>query len=886
MTATSARNGEAKPASSLLIRPLLFVVWSLAVAVSAVGIYLTWTGGYTPLLPTFERVASRAAVSLPASPGVQYGGSVCARQLTAPVLAYWLGLPSDRSLATDDSAAAAGGESLEAQLDAHAVVTSLRQRRRELSLQLRQKPLHRALHTWYGLSTAALPQLVQQQLRNDTDAMARIDEALARHSSLDASFWLPHARPLEVTLDATLEDATSLSLSGLVPDYGERLALSDFSPVLLAVPRLAEPYDRERSGGQVLDDAEADPFDTLASYFGGAVSEQEAEAGRARPSLRGVAARLLSRASRPSVASPSSRPVVYSNLTAAACAVVFVPHTAPRTGDAFPRWLDTGHGPDSLIASLNDEGFGFARSLDFVPVAHSDLSYPASLRQLPFPLPLLSDRWHEALQRSAALEPYVVELRYLVPLKLSWPVANSTGQFVDVAVPASVRIVVRVQPGLAVDFGWGVYASDVRIPSVSPAASTSPAAATPPLLRIDGYVDYRNYEWNAERYHTRLQRENLPFHFARNFSFQPTEAVDNTGRQAASPAAVSAVEQPLPVCTIADAPGYWASQNSSLASIGARDWRDMSALPQTSRGMSYFADTCVYRPIPWREALTCLAQRYPTIHWFGDSNSRRDVRALYTAGRWLDAKYSCEDASDLVVAGNVTGNVSQQGWPYPLPPDTPLFGQQSRAHFRLPGQPGEPLSSNDTTGAWLRFHFVEGLSGDGPSPAHYFSDGPADLLIFGLGSWEPMLFQWDYSTHTLTDVHRDQQHNVTRQLLDAAALIHQHYVVPNPNITLVYRTAPPIAEHRIQVDGRHYAHARIEAFKRRIVRVLKNSVIGERLKVWDTQQLYSYKLHTPHSEDGAEMCSIGHVGPVTIRTELNTLLHVLCSTSGVLSDGG
>ena len=880
----------------------------------------------------------------------------CARQLSSPVLAYWLGLPIPSASDGEDShsqRAAASGELLQ-QLDVQSVIAALRADRHRTTLQVRERQLESALQAWFGSSVAMLPGLAQQRLRADDTLIQQIDNhlnATTPHTAVSSttSLWLSLSALLHFDFATTLSDVTTLSLTELIPvPVEEQVALSSQRPVLLAVPSLYAPFAEEQVFGSSAspNQPSGDPFSSLASYHervaGGGPS-----ASSTRPSLRGTAARLISSASLPSDRS-ASRSVLYSNLSpAAACAVVFVPHVRPRANDAFPRWLDTNHGPDSLVVSLNDDEFEFARSLDFVPVVHSDLSYPSSLSELPFPLSLMHDSWQLNLQQSRVLEPYEVTVRHTVAVNLSWQLSGSDVKL-HTTVPVSVRVAMQVQPGIAVDLGWGVYASDVQLPSLSSISSAAAPSNASAVLRLRGYVDYRNFEWNAERHNTRLQREALSLSFADNFSFVPStdgiidsseELKANTAGQSNTTAAnetrvVSArvsPPPPPPVCSAADGRGYWAAQGTPLARIGNFSWSELSALPTTARGMSYFGDGCVYRPFSWQEGLTCLAQRYPSIHWFGDSNSRRDIRTLYTAGRWLDVAFSCEDWEDSVLAGNVTN--PNFGWPYPTPSDSPVFINNEHVKLRLPGGPGEPLSANGTTGAWIKFDFLAGLSGDMKTPDSYFTSGPADLLILGLGSWEPMMFQWDMSSQPQFDLRRYndsefEKHNLTRNLLDAAALIHKHYVLPNPNVTIVLRTAPAMAEHVTQLDSRHYSHQRIESFKRRIVRVLQSSVIRERLKIWvsiqqpprfkltivlvqarpvmlhllstaqrgysahlsrivglscvllpqDIQQLYSYKLHSLPSDDGSELCSNSHVGPVTIRTELNVLFHALCPT--------
>ena len=874
-----------RPARGVVLLLLLLSLLLYLVA-AGLGLSVLWSSGRLAWFLSSTRPSSglfhEPSVSVPSS-----RTATCAGQLTSPVLAYWLGLPLSSSPRSSNNrpASTAVSDELIQVLDVRSVIAAFRADRRKLTLQIRQSQLERAMQTWLGSSTAALPSLLLQRLRlTDRATSQRVDDALILSASSGdtsalALFWRSITPPLEFEFNATVSAVTTLSLYTLVPGQDQRRALSSRQPFLLAVPRLDEPYERERSSNTAAgsDDLATDPFEALVRYTEQTtVSSADSVVRAASPSLRGTAAHLMSIASLPSTA-PQSRSVLYANLSSPACAMVVVPHVQPRSSDRFPRWLDTGHGPDSLIASLNDDGFEFARSLDFVPVAHSDLSYPSSLSELPFPLPLMSDSWHGHLQQSAVLEAYEVEVQHTTPVALSWQPLNSSGAAVNVIVPVSVRIVVRVQPGVAVDFGYGIYASDVHNPLVSspPARPTSSSAYSSLQLRVQGYVDYRNYEWNAELHHSRLQRESLPFQFASQFRFLPSLTRDGSD-------AVK-MQRPLAVCSTADEPGYWAAQRSPLANDAPPSRNDTAMLPRTVRGMSYFSSTCAYRAFSWDEALSCLATRYPNIHWLGDSNSRRDVRTLYTAGRWLDAAFSCEENLDGVLAGTVADTTGSRavGWPYPLPIDSPVLLDLERVHLRLPAREGEPLSANGTSGARLWYEFVFGFSGDNKLPASYLDRGPADLLILGLGSWEPMLFQWDLSTHPLFDMrrYRDsefERRNVTRQLLDAADLIHRNYVLPNPNVTIVLRTAPATAEHAVIVDHRHYSHQRIQSFKRRIVRILRSSIIGERLLVWDVQQLYSYKLHALPSEDGSELCENGHVGPVTIRTELNVLFHALC----------
>lgn len=55
---------------------------------------------------------------------------------------------------------------------------------------------------------------------------------------------------------------------------------------------------------------------------------------------------------------------------------------------------------------------------------------------------------------------------------------------------------------------------------------------------------------------------------------------------------------------------------------------------QDDKGLVWLPYTCRLRRYSYSELHTCLAERYPVIHMYGDSNLRRMLKLLGTDGRW------------------------------------------------------------------------------------------------------------------------------------------------------------------------------------------------------------------------------------------------------------
>ncbi|RUS14908.1 hypothetical protein BC937DRAFT_93168 [Endogone sp. FLAS-F59071] len=86
----------------------------------------------------------------------------------------------------------------------------------------------------------------------------------------------------------------------------------------------------------------------------------------------------------------------------------------------------------------------------------------------------------------------------------------------------------------------------------------------------------------------------------------------------------------LPFCTRADHQGRWLNLHDLPRHI--RDEADPAGLGPD--GFFWAPYTCQMRRFSYPEFYRCLMRRYPIVHWFGDSNSRRSIKKIVTGGDW------------------------------------------------------------------------------------------------------------------------------------------------------------------------------------------------------------------------------------------------------------
>ena len=102
--------------------------------------------------------------------------------------------------------------------------------------------------------------------------------------------------------------------------------------------------------------------------------------------------------------------------------------------------------------------------------------------------------------------------------------------------------------------------------------------------------------------------------------------------------------QNLPFCNRGDHPGRWIKKYLIEAPKTPAIGLDVSP----ADALTSFVDeedrywlpyTCRYRPISYTSFKTCLAKRHHMLHFWGDSNVRRSLKAITTGGAWCNTWY-------------------------------------------------------------------------------------------------------------------------------------------------------------------------------------------------------------------------------------------------------
>ncbi|KAJ2500339.1 hypothetical protein GGH96_002836 [Coemansia sp. RSA 1972] len=157
--------------------------------------------------------------------------------------------------------------------------------------------------------------------------------------------------------------------------------------------------------------------------------------------------------------------------------------------------------------------------------------------------------------------------------------------------------------------------------------------------RAEGYVEFRDALWNCDGELAPADYIPEPLHIP------STLHVDVVDPQKTSAFSLERYME-LPLCTDLDVEGRWVSSD-------ALSFNTDLVPPPDDHGRVWLPYTCRLRRIEYSEYMQCLKQRYPLMHWYGDSNLRRVLKKLTTRGTWCGTSDEqqtrsciCEDYKD------------------------------------------------------------------------------------------------------------------------------------------------------------------------------------------------------------------------------------------------
>ncbi|KAJ2692533.1 hypothetical protein GGH99_001668 [Coemansia sp. RSA 1285] len=371
-----------------------------------------------------------------------------------------------------------------------------------------------------------------------------------------------------------------------------------------------------------------------------------------------------------------------------------------------------------------------------------------------------------------------------------------------------------------------------------------------PLRDVDAFVpqgvlEYRDAKWNPE--------DGLPPVVYAPEALQVSDGlvvqvVDSDQNNRLS----LAQHLSLPLCTEANPEGRWLNATEI-------PFDTSTLMPPDHHGRIWVPYTCRMQRYSYQDFTKCLVQKYPILHMYGDSNTRRMLKKLTTLGEWCSTEEShtthpclCEDYGDRferfrvsreevvidmdpITGGNSpTGNFSKAM----APPN------KSRIYFRRWGG----LTARNAM-PWSR-SFDAGVQ-------HFF--GTPQVAIISLTNWDAA-----FSTRAY----------FAAQLDRLVALVEKSY---GPETEIILRTGQHYCcRYDNSRTHRQYSRLRNQSFDSYIADVFRER-LGDRrrISVWDVATL----METQPLEIRSELpfCPSNHARAEIIDIENHLLFNRLCN---------
>ncbi|KAJ2327205.1 hypothetical protein IWW51_001878 [Coemansia sp. RSA 2702] len=383
------------------------------------------------------------------------------------------------------------------------------------------------------------------------------------------------------------------------------------------------------------------------------------------------------------------------------------------------------------------------------------------------------------------------------------------------------------------------------------------------VFALDGVVEYRDAAWNYE------QPAPLPS------TYRPESIAVPRGAQVKVIVPRASSFHPdnyarLPVCQRADEPGRWISTEALPFAA------ETHGLPVYS-GRAWLPYRCRLRGYTYSEFLQCLDDHRPfasdspekyTIHWFGDTNTRRALKKITSLGAWCSGTMAtrsqclCDDSGEAF----------------------PRFTGQNTVRDTL-------LELNDEDGGWsvredgakkdrdmsnpqarIYFHRWEGLTRYNGArwqttlqPDRIGAYPRADLVVVSLGNMDVSFTQF---------LEHARQLNELVELLQAA-YDDQHIVLRMPQY-FCCRAPSGNPPRRMQRDrNRLYGE-----YMRRLFELH----FGTRLHVWDVGSIAETLPLELRKEVTA--CAVNTVPSELVDLENLQLINGICNPAMLRSKGG
>ncbi|KAJ2866687.1 hypothetical protein GGI22_001220 [Coemansia erecta] len=408
-------------------------------------------------------------------------------------------------------------------------------------------------------------------------------------------------------------------------------------------------------------------------------------------------------------------------------------------------------------------------------------------------------------------------------------VGTSTG----ISIPVHLR-----QVGRRGRDGAHVYQADVRLRDVD-------------VYRPHGHIEFRHALWNPDGI-----LDPQPF------APERLETPEHAQIQVVSHG-IRSLEKymDLPLCTRADAEGRWVA----AADIPFNVTDQMMLLPSDNRNRVWMPYDCRMRTVAYREYAQCLAAKYPVVHWFGDSNTRRALKKVTSLGQW------CSTAEEIQSAVCTCNDNMEQFARYnsnarAMPID---MDAQSGGVAATSGYLGGPVSGNKSRIVAFKW---DGLTDrnqpawsdpfDRPDgiPAHSSELPPAAAVVIGVVNWDTA-----FSTRAF----------FASQVQRLVQKVRESY----PESTqIIIRTGQYYCctSDMDKFWKRRYSRLRNSHYSSYIVDQFRDQLGPHRVHVWDVASLAERR---PYAARDAEInfCPANHVRSELVDIENQLLMNAMCN---------
>ncbi|KAJ2161116.1 hypothetical protein GGF46_001705 [Coemansia sp. RSA 552] len=148
----------------------------------------------------------------------------------------------------------------------------------------------------------------------------------------------------------------------------------------------------------------------------------------------------------------------------------------------------------------------------------------------------------------------------------------------------------------------------------------------PGVYEVDARIEQRNGQWNAEPgdetppYTETLMKTTLPL--------GSSESQVRVLRDVKHPSYLRR-HQNLPLCKSGSAAGRWIPEANL-----PRSWKAWQYMFPAEDGRVWLPYSCRLRRISHAEFVFHMSRSHSSVHWYGDSNSRRTLRPFMMGGKW------------------------------------------------------------------------------------------------------------------------------------------------------------------------------------------------------------------------------------------------------------